>query len=82
MSEEELRKEAVRRRLAGESPTEIAAVLGRTSRWVRKWLARHDEVAMLPIRRRTRSTAIGPLSVGEVDVPPRTSVDSAGGSPT
>ena len=43
MSEEELRKEAVRRRLAGESPTEIAAALGRTTRWVRKWVARHGE---------------------------------------
>ncbi len=42
MSEEELRQEAVRRRLAGESPTEIAEALGRTTRWVRKWVARHD----------------------------------------
>jgi|GEM_PF-304322 len=43
MSEEELRKEAVRRRLAGDSPTEIAEALGRTTRWVRKWVSRHDE---------------------------------------
>lgn len=43
MSEQELRIEAVRRRLEGESPTEIAAALGRTTRWVRKWVARHDE---------------------------------------
>ena len=43
MSEEELRQEAVRRRLAGESPTEIAVALGRTTRWVRKWVARHDD---------------------------------------
>ena len=43
MSEEELRVEAVRRRSAGESPTEIAEALGRTTRWVRKWVARHDE---------------------------------------
>ena len=43
MSEEELRQEAVRRRLAGESPSEIAQDLGRTTRWVRKWVARHDE---------------------------------------
>lgn len=41
MSEEELRQEAVRRRLAGEGPTEIAEALGRTTRWVRKWVARH-----------------------------------------
>ena len=43
MSEEELRMEAVRRRLAGESPAEIAVALGRTTRWVRKWVARHGE---------------------------------------
>ena len=42
MSEEELRREAVRRRLAGEGPSEIAEALGRTTRWVRKWVARHD----------------------------------------
>ena len=43
MSEEELRKEAVRRRLEGESPADIAVALGRTTRWVRKWVALHGE---------------------------------------
>ena len=43
MSEEQQRREAVRRRLAGEDPEEIAAGLGRSSRWVRKWVARHGE---------------------------------------
>ena len=43
MNEEELRKEAVRRRRLGESSEMIATDLGRTSRWVRKWVARHDE---------------------------------------
>jgi len=41
-SEEELRKEAVRRRLAGESPERIARSLGRSRRWVAKWVDRHD----------------------------------------
>ncbi|MGH9186517.1 MAG: helix-turn-helix domain-containing protein [Acidimicrobiales bacterium] len=41
MLEEELRREAVRRRLGGESAEEIAGALGRTSRWVRKWVERH-----------------------------------------
>lgn len=41
-SEEELRKEAVRRRLAGESPERIARSLGRSRRWVAKWVGRHD----------------------------------------
>lgn len=43
MDEEQSRAEAVRRRLAGQSPAEIARVLGRSDRWVRKWVARHDE---------------------------------------
>jgi hypothetical protein len=43
VSEEELRKEAVRRRRSGESAEEIAVALGRTSRWVRKWAARADD---------------------------------------
>jgi putative transposase len=42
VSEEELRKEAVRRRQAGESAEEVAVALGRTSRWVRKWSARAE----------------------------------------
>lgn len=43
MSEEQLRKEAVRRRQAGESAEEVAVALGRTSRWVRKWASRAGE---------------------------------------
>jgi len=42
LSEEGLRKEAVRRRQAGEGAEEVAAALGRTSRWVRKWVARAE----------------------------------------
>ena len=44
MLEEDLRQEAVRRRLAGESADVIAESLGRSARWVRKWTARHGEV--------------------------------------
>ncbi|MGH3994304.1 MAG: helix-turn-helix domain-containing protein, partial [Pseudonocardiaceae bacterium] len=40
--EEELRMEAVRRRLAGESPRRIARSLGRSRRWVAKWVARYQ----------------------------------------
>ncbi len=40
--EEVLRREAVRRRLAGESPERIAASLGRSRRWVAKWVGRHE----------------------------------------
>jgi putative transposase len=37
-----LRREAARRRLAGESPQAIARDLGRTRQWVAKWAARYD----------------------------------------
>jgi len=37
-----LRREAARRRLAGESPRAIAGDLGRTRQWVAKWAARYD----------------------------------------
>jgi putative transposase len=37
-----LRREAVRRRLAGESPRAIARELGRTRQWVAKWAERYD----------------------------------------
>ncbi len=40
--EEDLRKQAVRRRLAGESAAVIASSLGRSERWVQKWMGRHD----------------------------------------
>src|ERR1035441_5063781 len=44
MSEGEvaLRREAARRRLAGESPEMIARDLGRTRQWVAKWAARYE----------------------------------------
>jgi putative transposase len=41
-SEEELRMEAVRRRLAGESAAKIGRALGRSPRWVQKWVSRHN----------------------------------------
>jgi putative transposase len=41
-SERELRREAVRRRLGGESAAEIGRALGRSARWVQKWVGRHD----------------------------------------
>src|SRR6266571_1075621 len=41
-SDQDLRVEAVRRRLAGESPEAIARSLGRSARWVQKWVGRHQ----------------------------------------
>lgn len=43
MPEDLSRVEAARRRSAGESSTEIAAVLGRATRGVRKWVTRHEQ---------------------------------------
>jgi putative transposase len=40
--EVKLRREAARRRLAGESPRVIVRDLGRTRQWVSKWAARYD----------------------------------------
>lgn len=40
--DEQERSEAVMRVLSGESPSKVAANLGRTDRWVRKWVARYD----------------------------------------
>lgn len=57
MSEEELRRQAVQRRLAGDSPTDIAVALGRTTRWVRKWVARHGEDGLADSWHESRSTA-------------------------
>ena len=41
-SEEAVRREAVARRLAGESPEAIARSLGRTRQWVARWVRRYD----------------------------------------
>ncbi|MGH2746306.1 MAG: helix-turn-helix domain-containing protein [Actinomycetota bacterium] len=40
--EERVRREAVTRVLAGEPAGKVAADLGRSDRWVRKWVARYD----------------------------------------
>lgn len=41
-TEEDVRREAVRRRLAGESPEQIGRSLGRSRQWVARWVARYD----------------------------------------
>lgn len=41
-SEEQARREAVFRVLKGDPPAKVAADLGRSDRWVRKWVARYD----------------------------------------
>lgn len=41
-AEERARREAVARVLAGQPTAKVAADLGRSDRWVRKWVARFD----------------------------------------
>jgi hypothetical protein len=41
-TEQELRTEAVRRRLAGEPAAQVGRSLGHSARWVQKWVRRHD----------------------------------------
>ena len=41
-TEEKVRRETVMRVLAGEPPGKVAANMGRSDRWVRKWVARYD----------------------------------------
>src|SRR5205085_1802349 len=53
-----LRREAVRRRRGGESPETIAAALGRTSRWVRKWVARRRWLSLSPPDRAVRMSEL------------------------
>lgn len=43
MDEEKLRRQAVQRRLAGDKIDDIAEALGRSDRWVRKWVARYQD---------------------------------------
>jgi putative transposase len=57
MNEVELRREAVRRRQAGETTEAVAGSLGRTARWVRKWVARHDAAEAGEDWARSRSRA-------------------------
>lgn len=63
LSREEERTLAIARCLAGEAPTTVAALLGRSRRWLSKWLARHvtggpDWTAERSWRPRTRPLAL------------------------
>lgn len=64
-SEEELRGEAVLRKLAGESPEAIARDLGRPSRWVRKWVTRHGQASSGEwAKDRSRASLASPKAAG------------------
>lgn len=65
--EEALRKEAVRKRVAGELEADVAQELGRSVRWVRKWLARWRQDPDDPdwARSRSRAPASSPQATPE-----------------
>lgn len=54
-AEERVRRQAVRRVLAGERVAEVAAALGRTERWLFKWLSRYDPADEGWARERSRA---------------------------
>jgi putative transposase len=58
-TEQDLRREAIRRRLAGESRHDICRDLGRTTRWFDKWWAvyQHDPTSDLADRSRAPHTS-------------------------
>lgn len=55
MGEEETRREAVMRVLAGEPPGRVAEDLGRSDRWVRKWVSRYEPSANDWAKERSRA---------------------------
>ena len=73
-AEEAARRQAVARVFQGESPAKIAADLGRTERWVRKWVARYDPAnedwfsdrSRAPVRAANRTVAQTEQAVLEI----------------
>lgn len=59
-AEESLRQQAVARVLAGEPAPKVAADLGRTDRWVRKWVARYDPADPMWATEFSRTPATSP----------------------
>ena len=74
----ELRREAARRRLAGESPELIARDLGRTRQWVAKWAARYDPADPGWAAGRSRAPVrVANRTAGEVETGVTVEVDGA-----
>lgn len=63
--EEGLRREAVRRRLQGESAAAIGRDLGRTERWVYAWVARYETGQPQWFRSRSRAPLARPTGTPE-----------------
>ncbi len=62
-TEQALRREAIRRRLAGEGRVDICRDLGRTTRWLDKWWAEYQRHPTSDLADRSRAPVISPHQV-------------------
>jgi putative transposase len=65
--EEELRKQAVQRHLAGESPKAIYTSLDRSKKWFFKWLSRYQSGAEDWYQERSRAPLTRPSELSAAD---------------
>src|SRR2546422_1077175 len=63
MEEQELRREAMRRYVLGERPSDICRALGRTTRWFRKWHAVYQAEPHGSLADRSRAPGSSPQAV-------------------
>jgi putative transposase len=79
--EEELRKQAVQRHLAGESPKAVYTSLDRSKKWFFKWLSRYQSGADAWYKEHSRAPLTRPSELSTVDkeliVSTRKRLDSA-----
>jgi len=79
--EEELRKQAVQRHLAGESPKAVYTSLDRSKKWFFKWLSRYQSGADDWYQERSRAPLTRPSELSRADkdliVSTRNRLDSA-----
>jgi transposase-like protein len=64
-TEQELRREAIRRRLAGEHRCTICADLERSPSWFSKWWAEYQTNAQLDFADRSRAPQTSPQQTSE-----------------
>ena len=65
--EEELRKQAVQRHLAGESPKAVYTSLARSKKWFFKWLSRYQSGADNWYQERSRAPLTRPSELSTAD---------------
>lgn len=63
--EEEIRKEAIRRHIGGESPKAVYTSLNRSKKWFFKWLSRYQSGAADWYKERSRAPLTRPTRIAE-----------------